>query len=53
MVGRMDVGALIFPTDVSIRPDVLGRELEARGFESLWVVLSREHRGMFAGIFSS
>ena len=33
----MDVGALIFPTDLSIRPDVLARELEARGFESLWV----------------
>ena len=37
MVGAMNVGALIFPTDLSIRPDVLGRELEDRGFESLWV----------------
>ena len=37
MVGFMDVGALIFPTDVSIRPDLLARELEERGFESLWV----------------
>ncbi len=33
----MDFGALIFPTDLSIRPDVLARELEDRGFESLWV----------------
>jgi probable F420-dependent oxidoreductase len=33
----MHVGALIFPTDLSIHPAVLGRELEARGFESLWV----------------
>ncbi|MCU1399253.1 MAG: hypothetical protein JWN62_2362, partial [Acidimicrobiales bacterium] len=37
MVGLMDIGALIFPTDLSIRPDVLARELEERGFESLWV----------------
>ncbi len=33
----MDIGVLIFPTDLSIRPDVLARELEDRGFESLWV----------------
>ncbi|MEY2957633.1 MAG: hypothetical protein RLZZ01_201 [Actinomycetota bacterium] len=33
----MHVAALIFPTDRTIRPDVLARELEARGFESLWV----------------
>lgn len=37
MVGSMDFGALIFPTDLSVRPDVLARELEDRGFESLWV----------------
>jgi len=33
----MDLGVLIFPTDLSIRPAQLGRELEDRGFESLWV----------------
>ncbi len=33
----MDIGALIFPTDLSIRPDRLATELESRGFESLWV----------------
>jgi probable F420-dependent oxidoreductase len=33
----MHIGALIFPTDLSIRPDQLARELEDRGFESLWV----------------
>jgi probable F420-dependent oxidoreductase len=33
----MHIGALIFPTDLSIRPDRLARELEDRGFESLWV----------------
>ena len=33
----MHVGALIFPTDLSIHPATLGRELEARGFESMWV----------------
>jgi hypothetical protein len=37
MVGPMDLGALIFSTDLSVRPDVLARELEDRGFESLWV----------------
>jgi probable F420-dependent oxidoreductase len=33
----MHVGALIFPTDLSIHPAVLARELEERGFESMWV----------------
>ena len=33
----MHIGALIFPTDLSIRPDRLAAELEAAGFESLWV----------------
>jgi probable F420-dependent oxidoreductase len=33
----MHIGALIFPTDFSIRPAQLARELEDRGFESLWV----------------
>jgi len=33
----MHIGALIFPTDLSIRPAQLARELEDRGFESLWV----------------
>jgi probable F420-dependent oxidoreductase len=33
----MHIGAVIFPTDLSIRPDQLARELEDRGFESLWV----------------
>ena len=33
----MHIGALIFPTDRTIRPDVLARELEGRGYESLWV----------------
>ena len=33
----MDFGAMIFLTDLSIRPDRLATELEARGFESLWV----------------
>ena len=33
----MHIGALIFPTDLSIRPDRLAREMEDRGFESLWV----------------
>ena len=32
----MKYGVFIFPTDTSIRPDVLAREVEARGFESLW-----------------
>ena len=33
----MQIGALIFPTDLSIRPDRLAVALEERGFESLWV----------------
>ena len=33
----MQIGAMLFPTDLSIRPDRLAVELEARGFESLWV----------------
>ena len=32
----MDIGVTIFPTDKSIDPVELGRESEARGFESLW-----------------
>src|SRR5262245_4727481 len=32
----MHFGAAIFPTDYAIRPDELARELEARGFESVW-----------------
>ena len=33
----MDIGALIFATDYAIRIDELARELEERGFESLFV----------------
>ena len=33
----MHIGALIFPTDLSIRPDRLAVRFEERGFESLWV----------------
>src|ERR1700687_1487836 len=33
----MRIGALIFLTDLSISPVQLARELEERGFESLWV----------------
>ncbi len=33
----MHIGALIFPTDLTIRTDRLAREMEDRGFESLWV----------------
>ncbi len=32
----MDLGVIIFPTDKAIQPIELARELEARGFESLW-----------------
>jgi probable F420-dependent oxidoreductase len=32
----MEYGVFIFPTDTAIRPDHLAREVEARGFESLW-----------------
>ena len=33
----MKIGALIFPTDYTIRMDELGRAMEERGFESLFV----------------
>jgi probable F420-dependent oxidoreductase len=33
----MKYGATIFPTDYSMHPVALGRALEERGFESLWV----------------
>ncbi len=33
----MKLGALIFPTDLGIQPIELARELEARGYDSLWV----------------
>lgn len=32
----MKFGIGMFPTDTAIRPDELAREVEARGFESLW-----------------
>ena len=32
----MDIGIFMFPTGEAIRPDELAREVEARGFESLW-----------------
>lgn len=32
----MKIGVMIFPTDKSIQPVELAREVEARGFESLW-----------------
>ncbi len=32
----MKYGVFIFPTDTAIRPDDLAREVEARGFDSLW-----------------
>lgn len=32
----MEYGVFIFPTDTAIRPDHLAREVEARGFDSLW-----------------
>ena len=32
----MDYGVYMFPTDYAIRPDELAREVEARGFESIW-----------------
>jgi probable F420-dependent oxidoreductase len=32
----MKFGVFIFATDTTIRPDVLAREVEARGFDSLW-----------------
>ena len=33
----MDIGAMMFCTDFSIRPDDLAKLLEDRGFESMWV----------------
>ncbi|MEC8486056.1 MAG: TIGR03619 family F420-dependent LLM class oxidoreductase, partial [Actinomycetota bacterium] len=33
----MDIGALIFPTDKTIRPNRLGIALEESGYDSLWV----------------
>src|SRR5437867_1018329 len=33
----MLIGAAIFATDYAIRPDDLARELEQRGFESIWL----------------
>jgi probable F420-dependent oxidoreductase len=33
----MEIGVTMFPTDLSIRPDRLARELEDRGFESLFL----------------
>ena len=32
----MDFGVYMFPTDYAIRPDDLAREVEVRGFESIW-----------------
>ena len=32
----MDFGVAIFPTEYTMRPDELAREVESRGFESLW-----------------
>jgi probable F420-dependent oxidoreductase len=32
----MRFGVFMFPTDTAIRPDDLAREVEARGFDSLW-----------------
>ena len=32
----MDYGVYMFPTDYAIRPDELAREVETRGFESIW-----------------
>ncbi len=32
----MELGLLIFPTDITIDPITLGKEAEERGFESLW-----------------
>src|SRR5258708_33095309 len=33
----MHIGAAIFSTDYAMRPDELARELEQRGYESLWL----------------
>jgi probable F420-dependent oxidoreductase len=32
----MDIGVMIFPTDKSMQPVEIAREVEARGLESLW-----------------
>ena len=32
----MDIGVMMFPTDQSIQPIQLAKEVEARGFESIW-----------------
>src|SRR3989454_2847247 len=32
----MDYGVVMFPTEYAIAPDELARELEVRGFESVW-----------------
>ena len=49
----MHIGACIFITDTSIRPDELARELEARKFESLFVPehthIPTSRRSPFAG----
>ena len=34
----MQIGVSTFPTDYAIHPTTLGRALEGRGFDSLWVV---------------
>jgi probable F420-dependent oxidoreductase len=36
-VSFMEFGIAIFATDYAIRPDELAREIEQRGFESLWL----------------
>ena len=33
----MQYGVYMFSTDYSMRPDDLAREVEQRGFESLWL----------------
>jgi probable F420-dependent oxidoreductase len=35
-VPKVKFGVFIFPTDTAIRPDHLAREVEDRGFDSLW-----------------
>jgi probable F420-dependent oxidoreductase len=49
----MHTGVCIFPTDQAIRIDELAREVEARGFESLWVPehthIPTSRRSPFAG----
>jgi probable F420-dependent oxidoreductase len=36
MSNRMDIGVVIFPTDDTIEPARLAKEVEARGFAALW-----------------